>query len=190
MELKKILEQPVTFHRKLSVAGNKIHVNDTQGNMVMFVKQKAFKLKEDIRVYTDKSQNDEVFHIQARKVLDVSATYDVTDQTTGEKVGALKRKGLASTFIQDSWELLDNNDALIGEISEDSTILALVRRYATNLIPQSFSFKTNGSEVAQLKQRFNPFLFKADFNIKAEGIDPRLMVAGAILMMCIEGRQN
>lgn len=190
VDLKEILRQPLTFHRKLSLAGNRIHVLDPSGNLVMFVKQKAFKLKEDIRVYSDKERTNELIYIQARHVLDVSATYDVTDQTTGEKIGALRRKGLASTFIQDQWEMLNSDESIIGEIKEDSTVLALIRRYATNLIPQSFSFSSNGMELAQLKQRFNPFLFKADFKLLNTETDARLAIAGAVLMMCIEGRQN
>lgn len=190
MDLREVLKQPLTFHRKLSIAGNKVHVNDPSGNMVMFVKQKAFKLKEDIRVYSDKSMSAEILYIQARRILDMSATYDVTDQTTGEKVGALRRKGLMSTFVQDQWEMLDNNENVVGEISEDSTVLALIRRYVMNIIPQSFSFKSNGVELAKLKQRFNPFLFKADFNVINDSADPRLSIAGAVLMMCIEGRQG
>jgi uncharacterized protein YxjI len=189
-DLKVILQQPLTFHRKLSVAGNRIHVNDLNGNMVMYVKQKAFKLKEDIRVYNDKSKSREILYIQARQVIDISATYDVTDQTTGEKVGALRRKGLASAFVKDQWEMLDNSGIVIGDIVEDSTLLALIRRYAINIIPQAYSFSQNGMEIAKLKQRFNPFLFKADFQVLNNEVDPRLSVAGAVLMMCIEGRQQ
>lgn len=191
MDLKKTLEQPIAFRRKVfKLAGNKIFGYDPEGKEVMFVKQKAFKLKEDIRVYSDKSMSEEVLYIQARQVIDVSATYDVTDQTNGEKVGALRRKGLVSTFAQDTWEMLDNNGNIAGEITEDSTLLGIIRRYATNLIPQAYNFTSNGTVVAELKQKFNPFVLKAGFSVKSDAIDPRLCVAGAVLLMCIEGRQK
>jgi len=57
---------------------------------------KAFKLKEDIRLYANEDMQAELLLIQARRVLDISSEYDVTDSQTGEKVGVLKRKGLKS----------------------------------------------------------------------------------------------
>ncbi len=191
MQLQDILKQPITFRKKVfKLAGNIIHAFDPQQNLVLFVKQKAFRLKEDIRVYADKAQSTEMLYIQARKVIDFKAAYDVVDSQTQEKVGALRRKGWSS-MIQDQWELLDKEDNLIGRISEDSTALAIIRRFLTNLIPQTHSFTVGDSEVATLKQRFNPFILKSDLSVSSNGlVDPRLILAGAVLLMTIEGRQQ
>ena len=62
------------------------------------MKQKAFKLKEDIRLYTGEDMQTEVLSIQARQVLDFSAAYDVIDSATRMKVGALKRKGMRMKY--------------------------------------------------------------------------------------------
>ncbi len=160
--------------------------------MVVFVKQKAFKLKEDIRAYSDDSMSNEILLIKARKIMEFNAAFDVEDPKSGEIIGTFARKGFKS-MIQDEWEIRNNEDQPIGKITEDSIALALVRRFLSSLVPQSFSYNVNGQDVAELKQHFNPFIKKADLLVKEANssiLDPRMIIAGSILLMAIEGRQN
>lgn len=184
-----MLSGTLTFRRKvLKMAGASVSVYDSSGQMQLFVNQKAFKLKEDIRIYSDEGKTDERLLIMARQIIDFSAAYDVIDSATKEKVGALRRKGWSS-MVRDEWEFLDTADNPFGLIQEDSMAMALVRRFMTNLIPQSYDFRVNGASVATLKQHFNPFVFKADMNFLPDGIrqlDPRLAIAAAVLLMTIE----
>ena len=174
------------------ILGAAFHVYNESEQVVLFSNQKAFKLKEDIRMYTGEDMQTEVLSIQARQVLDFSAAYDVVDSIKGEKVGALKRKGLKS-ILRDAWIVMDNDDREIGQIEEDSMAMALVRRFLTNLIPQNFTATINGQEVCEYKQNFNPFVRKVTVNLKpaAEGtFDRRLALAAGVLLSAIEGRQN
>ncbi len=176
----------------LTLAGAKFHIFDPNGQVIMFSKLKAFKLREDIRLYTGEDMQNELITIHARQIVDFSAAYDVFDAKTGEKVGALKRKGLKS-IIKDEWLILDANDNQIGIIKEDSTGLALVRRFLTNLIPQSYDVELQGQVVAQFRQRFNPFIMKLDLDFKRDPgytLDRRLALAAGLLLCAIEGRQN
>src|SRR5688500_2438553 len=120
---------------------------------------KAFKLKEDIRLYTGEDMQTELLTIQARQILDFAAAYDVIDARTQTKVGALKRRGWKS-FLQDEWVIMNPQDHDIGVIKEDSMLLAVVRRFLTNLVPQSFQGEVSGVSVCTFKQHFNPFVFK------------------------------
>lgn len=177
------------FRRKVfKLFGNAFHVYTPDGSLVLYGKQKAFKLKEDIRVYQDEAQARELLVIKARSIIDFSAAYDVHDATTGERVGAYRRKGLRS-ILRDKWEILDTGDFVIGTIEEDSMYKALLRRFLSNLIPQSYVIEAGGVEVGRLKQRFNPFVFKADYSVIG-GLDRRLILAGMVLLMCVEGRQG
>jgi uncharacterized protein YxjI len=172
--------------------GASFHVYDPEGMVVLYSKQKAFKLREDIRVFASETMADELLSIQARQIVDFSAAYDVIDSTTGEKLGALRRKGWSS-MMRDSWEILDPADAPIGRIQEDSMAMALVRRFLSNLIPQSYNVKVNGQRVARFSQNFNPFVqkLKLDFSLDADGqLDRRLGLAAAVLIVAIEGRQQ
>lgn len=173
--------------------GAAFHIYDPNGQVAFYSKQKAFKLKEDIRLYTGEDMQTEVLSIQARQVIDFSAAYDVTDPATGGKVGALKRKGMKS-LLRDEWIILDAQDREIGFIREDSLALALIRRLLTNLIPQKYHGEmTDGEQVCVFQQNFNPFVLKIrlDFAMDRNGrLDRRLGIAAAVLLCAIEGRQN
>lgn len=172
--------------------GHEVFISDQADNLLLWVKQKGFKLKEDIRVFADESKSEERLTIQARKVMDFNAAFDVVDPGTGEKIGGFRRKGWSS-FIKDEWQILDVNENQIGAIHEDTMVLALLRRFLTSLIPQTYEFKVNDETVAQLKQHFNPFLFKGEFHMLPQGsdkLDPRLAIAGVVLLMIMEGRQG
>lgn len=181
-----------TLRRKVfKLMGARFDIFDASGAMVLHAAQKAFKLKEDIRLYADENKTDEVMLIQARAVLDFSAAYDVVDSHTGEKIGALKRKGWQG-FVRDEWIVMDKNDQEIGVCIEDSLGLALVRRFIMNLIPQNYDLMIGDARMADLKQRFNPFIYKLDIDLTQwnADIDPRMGIAAAVMIAAIEGRQG
>lgn len=178
--------------RVLALAGGKFEIFDPSGNVVLFSKMKAFKLKEDIRLYTGEDMATELISIHARAILDFSATYDVMDSETGRKIGALRRKGLKSMF-RDEWVILDVYDNEIGLIQEENAFLAFVRRFLSNLIPQSFNVQLGGVQVAEFKQNFNPFVTKLtlDFSYDTQHrLDRRLGIAAGVLLCAIEGKQE
>lgn len=173
--------------------GAKFHIYDANQNLIGFCKQKAFKLKEDIRVYTDESMQEERLVINARKIIDFSAAYDVTDSKTGTKIGALKRKGMKSIF-RDSWIVMDENDNEIGALQEDSASMALLRRFLLGgLLPQKFHLSegADGPVLAHYRTHFNPFVHKMTVTVhEACHYNPLLVLAGGILLAAIEGRQQ
>ncbi|EPX63821.1 hypothetical protein D187_004950 [Cystobacter fuscus DSM 2262] len=174
------------------IFGDAFHIYDEAGQVLFYSKLKAFKLKEDIRVFTNEDMNEEVLTIKARSILDFGATYDVTDAKTGEKLGALRRKGLKS-ILRDEWLVLDRNDQEVGLIQEDSMMLALVRRLLSNLVPQTFTATVNNEPVFSFRQHFNPFIqrISLDFGMDRSGrLDRRLGIATAVLLCAIEGRQQ
>ncbi|MBZ4417874.1 hypothetical protein [Myxococcus sp. RHSTA-1-4] len=172
--------------------GGAFHIYDEAGNVAFYSKMKAFKLKEDLRIYSGEDMREELLTIKARSILDFGATYDVTDPGTGERVGALRRKALRS-ILRDQWLILDANDQEVGTIEEDSMVMALVRRLLTNLIPQTFSGAVGGTPVLTFTQRFNPFIQKIDLDFSMDAgrkLDRRLGIAAAVLLCAIEGRQS
>lgn len=178
--------------RQVFALTGKFRFYTPNGQMLMFSEQKMFRWKEDIRVYADEAKTQEVLTIKARKILDFSAAFDVVDSTTNQKVGVLRRKGLASLF-RDEWEVLDVNDNLIGKLFEDSMGLALVRRLLSSLVPQNYDITIGDTRVADLKQNFNPFSYQLniDFSMDTTGkLDRRLGIAAGILLAAIEGRQS
>ncbi|MCG7849335.1 MAG: hypothetical protein MIO93_09185 [ANME-2 cluster archaeon] len=175
----------------LKIFGAAFHIYDPDGNVAFYSKLKAFKMKEDIRVYTGEDMQEEVLVIQARKILDISAAYDVADPTTNEKVGVLKRKGIKS-IMKDEWIFMDANDQEIGLIKEDSTFFALFRRFISSIIPQTYHGYIGDNMVCTFKQNFNPFVMKINLDFSPDTnnlLDRRLGIAAAVLLTAIEGKQ-
>jgi len=182
--------QRYVFRRKvLKLFGGAFHVYDQRGNVVFYSKQKAFKLKEDLRIYSDESQSNELLKIKTAQILDISATYDVIDTTRGENVGALKRKGLKS-ILKDEWVLLSSDGYEIANLKEKSMARALLSRFL-RFFPQDYIITTtDGHKVAEINQQFNPLVLKYNMNILSYNtIDRRLLIAAGILLAGIEGRQ-
>jgi len=181
-----------TIRRKvLKIFGASFHVFDPSRRVIGFSSQKAFKLKEDIRVYADESKSKEILSIRARHVIDFSAAYDIVDASEQRKIGAARRKGWSS-LVRDSWEILDASDRPVAKITEDSALKALLRRFLSNLIPQTFHIEgTDGSRQATLRVHFNPFVYKMTVQREpGTTLDPRLVFGGAVLLAAIEQRQR
>jgi len=178
--------------RQVFALAGKFRFFDPNGRLVLFSEQKMFKLREDIRVYSDESKSQEVLMIKARQIIDFSAAFDVVDSATGQKVGALRRKGLAS-ILRDEWDILDVGDNVVGKLFEDSMGLALLRRFLSNLIPQNYDITVGTDRVADLKQAFNPFAYQLNIDFSMDTgrrLDRRLGIAAGILLAAIEGRQS
>ncbi|GIQ99908.1 MAG: hypothetical protein CM15mP8_1060 [Methanobacteriota archaeon] len=65
----------------LKIFGGTYWFKDFNGQTIAYSKQKAFKLKEDIILYSDESCTHALLQIKARQMLDLAATYDVIDLT-------------------------------------------------------------------------------------------------------------
>lgn len=188
------LDRYLIRRKVFKLFGGAFHIYDVDMELVYFyAEQKAFKLKEDFTVFGDEAKTQPLLRIKARSIIDISATYDVTDARTGEAVGAVRRKGLKS-ILQDEWEILDPKGRHIATAKEDSVVLALVRRFLSNLVPQTFEVTTvDGAPLATFRQYFNPFVFKMELDYSHDverELDRRLGIGLAVCMMAIEGRQQ
>ncbi len=188
-------DQFVARRQVFKLVGAAFHLRTEDGQLLAYSKQKAFKLREDIRVYADEAQTEELLFIQADRVVDFSAAYKVIDSTTGEVVGSLRRKGLSSMF-RDSWEILDAQGQVRGRVLEDSGWKAMLRRvidFASLLMPQTYHVKVGEQTIATMRQNRNFFVpkFFVDLSGDTEGLLPRpLAIATVILLLAVEGRQE
>lgn len=179
----------------MKLLGGEFHIysDESMENIIGYSKQKALKLKEDIRVYSDESQSTELLTIKAARVIDFSSGYGVTDAQTGESLGSIKRKGFKS-LLKDSWIVLDSTGNEVGTLGEDSGGMALIRRFvpfAALLMPQQFILRVNGiSGEVTFTQKMNPVVHKLIVSgVLSSGIDPRLVAGAAVLLIAIEGKQ-
>jgi hypothetical protein len=188
-------DQFVARKHMLRLLGASFDLKTTDGRLLAYSRQKAFRLREDIRVFADEAQTVELLYIQADRVVDWSASYHVTDSQTGEPIGAVRRKGWSS-MVRDSWEILDPEGNVRAHVLEDSSWKALLRRavdWAALFLPQTYLLQVNGQTVATMAQNFFgiPPKFHVDLTHDTNDVLPRpLAVATVILLLAIEGRQT
>ena len=175
----------------LKLIGSDFRIFDEHNKEVLFAHLKAFKLKEDITLYTDESKSTAVINIKARSIIDFSSAYDFYDVATGNKIGAAKRKGFKS-ILRDEWILMGpDSDNEVGMIQEDSMLMAILRRFVTNLIPQKFQVTMSNEQVASYQNNFNPFISKVTIRISnPEKYNPLFAISMGVLLCAIEGKQR
>lgn len=186
-----------TIRRKVfKLFGAGFQIFDETGGPVAYTHQKAFRLREDITLYTDETKSDAVLKITTQSVLDFSGTYDV-QTPDGMRIRSLRRKGLKSTMVRDEWLVYDRDQNEHALIRERGGFAPIARRFVDNisfLLPQTFDVirQGDGVEIAAFRQHFNPFIYRLGVAIKAddEHLDDLLLLAAASLIAAIEGRQD
>ena len=180
-----------TLKQKLASVGNKYYVytglKPTRKQAeTAFVHQKIFKLKEDIRIYSNSSMNKEIMRIKQEQILDISGSFQVVDSESNELIGILKRKGLKS-MIKDEWIIMDKNRKEIGLIKEKGGIVWILRRFVFTWIPYMYNIQMGGENIANIKEKAVKLADTYYLDINQDPnkkMDRRLAIA-ALLMMDI-----
>ena len=143
------------------IFGGAFYFEDLEGNVVAYSKQKRFKLREDIVLFSDESCTVALVQIKARSIMDLGTTYDIIDAQTGTSLGSAKRNFMKS-ILKDSWTINDSAGNPYAQFVEDS--IAILRRFVP-LIPAKYHFEVPGHEQILMQQRFNPFIKRTDVMI-------------------------
>jgi hypothetical protein len=192
------------FRRKFwKFVGAEINIVDPSSEqLVGFIKMKAWKLREDVRLYADKSMQHEILLIKARNIIDWSNTYDISDSQTGVQLASLRRKGWKSAFVRDHWEIFDPAGAPMGSVHETSGTLALLRRYLSAIndvfdiifafTQQTYDVKLGEALAAHIVHRKNPFIVKMslDMSVAQAKLDPRITIAATAMLSIIDASKN
>lgn len=199
------------FRRKFwKIFGAEIFIDDPASQQeVGYIRMKAWKLREDIRIFADRAMQREIVQIKARNIIDFGATYDITDSVSQQRLFSMRRKGLKSTFVRDHWNLMDSTDREFGYIQETSSGLALARRWLELLpfgdiiglifafIPQTYTInmlQQNGTTAlaGTITHRKNPIIVKLllDTSAAQAPVDPRLTMSATALLAIIDAVKN
>lgn len=82
---------------KLFAIASQATVIDANGRTVLYTKQKLFKFREHVEIWTDSSQGTRLAEIKTNKLIDWSARYFSTDAQGGE-IGSVGRRGWRSIW--------------------------------------------------------------------------------------------
>ena len=115
---------PLTFRFKLFAFSPQIFVIDPSGNPVFYIKQKLFKLRDAINVFTHSDQQQQVASINADRMIDFSARFNIAD-AQGRPLGAIARQGLRSLW-RAHYEVFDHAGQPAGFIREESVFARMM----------------------------------------------------------------
>ena len=179
----------VSCKRKVLAIAPTFEIFDPQGTPLVFCQEKLFKIKDDIRIYSDGSKKVELLRIKQRNIMDWAGLFDVFDPATNAKIGAFRRKGWRS-WVRDEWHMLDVNDQQVGTILETGN--AFLRRIF-KFLPYTFAFNVESQQVGTFVQHFAFIGYKATMDIGAWQLGPldrRMAFAGALLLMAVEAKED
>ncbi|WP_340202501.1 hypothetical protein [Ascidiimonas sp. W6] len=195
------LQFPIKFTFKISTLSNDFTAIDARGKMVAYVRQKMFKFKEDVLIYSDTSKSKINYRIKADRWLDFSVAFSFFD-TDGTEFGKVVRKGWRSIWKAE-YELIDesaNSQYLIKEenawvkvldsILGGIPILGIFSGYFFN--PSYAVTNKKGEIIVRLKKEASFFGRKFEVT-KLKNIDndddDRIML-GLMMMILLERRRG
>lgn len=177
------------IRKKVLTIWNKYWIEDKSGRALGFSKQKMFKLKENIRIFSDENMTHELFKIGQQQIVDMWGKFAVIDSQTNTHLGYLQRKALKSGFVKDEWNILNAANQQIGRIYEE-TGRGLARKYIPGgkLIPEKVFLELHSKVVAEIKQKFKIIgdIWELDCRNVPKDLDRRVVLSCMLLMGMIE----
>lgn len=157
----------------------------TMGQLVAFAQQKRMAFKEQVTLYRDDSKTTVLAGFKARSVMDLGATYDVTDES-GTPIG-LFRKDFAASLLRSTWHL-EQPGLAPATGQERSMLVAIVRRFTDfSFLPYHFDFVRNGQPVFSMTKKW-ALRDKYQVSIQDPQIDRRLVIAMAVALDALQAR--
>ena len=188
------MQYPLDLSFKIMALAPQISVTDASGGLVFYVKQKLFKLKEEITVFADAKQTQPLYKINADRVLDFSARYHFTD-VNGAELGSVKREGMRSLW-RAHYDIFEG-DALVMTIREENPWVKVldglfgqipfIGMFSGYLFHHAFLVsRSDGTVVMRLKKQ--PAFLESKFTIEKqaeldEGRETRVLLS--LLMMIL-----
>lgn len=197
----KNLQFPIQFKFNIGTLSNDFTATDRHGSIIGYTRQKMFKLKEDIEVFSDEGKTNVNYKIKADRWLDWSAAYAFED-ANGQYIGKIARKGWASLW-KAQYEIIDQNenqqyhireekgwvkviDSLLGEIP----IVNFFTGYLFN--PSYIVLDNRGKEIARLSKE--PSFWGRKFTIdqlsKFDNDDDDRILLSLMMMILLERRRG
>jgi uncharacterized protein YxjI len=191
------MNYPLQLSFKILAIAQQVSMTDSSGAQIAYVKQKAFKLKEDVQVFADKEQTRLLFTVKADRILDFNARYQFAD-AQGNPLGSVKRQGMKSLW-KTHYDIMDQNDMVVLSINEENAwikvwdavlgeipIIGIFTGYLFN--PAYLITRPDGSVILRLAKK--PAFLEGKFELQKKGEptpdEETRALLGMLMMLLLE----
>jgi uncharacterized protein YxjI len=188
---------PLTLRFKVLAIARQLSVLGSDGRLLMYAKMKAFKLKESITLFADEAQTKPLYRVEADRIIDFSATYNMVD-ASGGVLGAIRQKGMRSMW-RSRYEILRDGDVVFTVQEENPwakvadawfegiPLIGMLSGYVFH--PRYLVTSVQAGDVVRVTKQ--PALFESAFGVERlpatiAAADERLLLIGTVVMVLLE----
>jgi uncharacterized protein YxjI len=168
-----------------------------EGRLLLYVKQKKMKIKEDIRFRLSPDDEAHLFMIKSKSVFEFRGRHEVLD-ADGRVIGLLE-KDFTRSLLRSHWHVRDADGNELFESYETSWIIALLRRISEigidwltllGWLPFNFVLRRGEQEVGTYKRVLGKFRDRYVLELRPElgEADRRLVAAFAVGLDALQDR--
>lgn len=190
------LQYPLNLSFKIVALAPQFSIKDANGNLVAYVKQKLFKLKEAVTVFADEKQTQPLFTLNADRILDFSARYHFAD-AQGAPLGSVKRHGMKSIW-KAQYDVMDG-ETVVMSIQEENPWIKVIDAWFTEIPvigmfsgyvfhPAYVVSRLDGTVVMRMEKK--PAFFEGKFAIEKKATlgetEEKRVLLGLIMLLLLE----
>ena len=193
------MRYPLELKFKIAAISSQIYVTDADGNQIFYVKQKLFKFKENIEIFSDDSKTQKVYNVKADRIIDFSPELTLSD-ANNNPLGSVKRHGRKSIWrstydinigSQLQLKVTETNPwaKLLDQLLAQIPFLGILSAYIFH--PHYAVTDQNGQTIASLEKR--PAFFEGKYRLDGSsitGFDEATHRVFAALMMVVVLRER
>lgn len=188
------LRFPLDFKFKIFTPSNDFLVYDANGQVVAYTRQKIFKIKEGIEIFSDDTRRQRLYQIQADRILDFNANYRIQAED-GRSVGSVRRKGLRSLW-RTHYQVYDADNRLCFHICENNPWVAVLDGLVGELpligwltgyfLNPSYAISDDAGQVRYVLKK-EPSFMERRFSLRQSGGgNDELALLAAMMLMLLE----
>ena len=118
-----------------------VRAGGPEGPLLALAEQKRMSLREQVTFFADDRKTQPLFAFRARQVMDLAATYDITD-ASGQPLGWF-RKDFGRSLLRSAWVVEVPGQGISGSGTERNHLVAVLRRFVESFNwPVHFDFAT------------------------------------------------
>jgi hypothetical protein len=187
-----MLNFPLKLSFKILAISPQVKITDAAGQTVLYVREKVFTLKTDIKIYADEARTQQLYQVKADKILAINVPFSITTPE-GRLVGKVVRPGMRSIW-KATYQIFDHNDVEVAVVHEENPWIKVADSLLSEipfvhmLFNPAYLVDHNGQTVMYLKKQ--PSLIERQFTLEKRAdlsdANEKLLVPAVMLAMMLE----